>query len=138
MSNGNVQAVQELYEAFGRQDIPAILERLQEDVEWDTHLPNRPEAPPWLRPRRGRDEAQGFFQAVGEELEFETFEPYAFPADGPYVVALIRLAVVVRKTGARVETDPHAHVWEFGEDGQVRSLRHLADTRAHYEAWQGS
>jgi len=132
----NVETVQEIYEAFGRQDVPAILVRLHEEVKWDDHL-GAVEVPPWLRPRSGRDGAAEFFDALGD-LEFETFEPYAFLADGAYVVALLRVAFTVTETGTRVETDAEAHLWEFDEDGSVRSLRHLVDTRAHHNAWQGS
>ena len=32
---GNAETVQGIYEAFGRGDIPAIMERMSETVEWD-------------------------------------------------------------------------------------------------------
>ena len=34
----NVDTVKEMYEAFGRGDVPAIIEKLDENVEWDTEI----------------------------------------------------------------------------------------------------
>jgi ketosteroid isomerase-like protein len=136
MSQAGIEVVKEIYTAFGRQDVPAILERLHEDVKWDDHHAVT-DLPPWLRPRRGHDGVAEFFQALGE-LEFETFIPYAFMSDGPYVVSLLHVAFTVKETGTRVETDAEAHLWRFGEDGRVRSLRHLVDTHAHVDAWRGT
>ena len=64
----NQQTVQDIYAAFGRGDIPAILERLADDVRWD-HLPDGGGAErhgvPWLVARTGRDDVAGFFEALG-------------------------------------------------------------------------
>ena len=50
----NLQTVQDIYAAFGRGDIPAILDELADDVRWD-HLPE-------LR------EDQYFFLLRGDDL----------------------------------------------------------------------
>jgi ketosteroid isomerase-like protein len=36
---GNLEVVQEIYEAFGRGDVPAILDHLADDVGWDLDAP---------------------------------------------------------------------------------------------------
>src|SRR5213596_1852310 len=69
----------EMYEAFGRGDIPAILDRLDENVEWDTQYDSP--AAPWLEPRRGRQNIAGFFEALAP-LQFTKFEPHTMAADG--------------------------------------------------------
>ena len=132
---GNAQTVKEIYTAWGRNDIPAILERLHQDVKWDDHH-TREDVPPWLRPRSGHDGVAEFFHAL-TELDYETFIPYAFLEDQPYVVSLLNIAFTVKETGRRVETDAEAHLWEFDDDGRVRALRHLVDTHAHFDAWRG-
>ena len=132
----NAETVKEIYTAWGRDDIPAILERLHEDVKWDDHHA-LVEVPPWLRPRNGHAGVAEFFHAL-TELEYETFIPYAFLADDLYVVSLLNIAFTVKETGTRVQTDAEAHLWEFDEDGRVRSLRHLVDTHAHVDAWRGA
>jgi ketosteroid isomerase-like protein len=50
----NVGTVQQIYEAFGRGDVPAILEHLADDVEWEYGLTSTDV--PWLQPQHGRTE----------------------------------------------------------------------------------
>src|SRR3954470_1556654 len=132
----NQETVQQIYAAFGRGDIAAILEALADDVRWD-HLPDGSGAQrhdvPWLAQRTGRDEVRGFFEALGA-LEFHEFAPTAVIAGGDQVVALIDEDVTVRATGERFR-DATAHVWTFGPDGRVIAFRHLADTVKHVEAY---
>ena len=35
MSQENVEVIRRIYEAFGSGDVPAVLERMDEDVEWN-------------------------------------------------------------------------------------------------------
>jgi uncharacterized protein len=49
-----IATVQEIYAAFGRGDVPAILDRLAEDVAWETTGTSVHEDVPWLLPRVGR------------------------------------------------------------------------------------
>jgi uncharacterized protein len=132
----NQQTVQDIYAAFGRGDIPAILDKLADDVCWD-HLPDGGGAQrhdvPWLRERTGRDEVAGFFDALGG-LEIHVFAPTVILADGDTVVALIDEDATVRATGERFR-DKTAHVWTFGPDGRVVEFRHVADTVKHVEAY---
>jgi ketosteroid isomerase-like protein len=132
----NAQTVEEIYAAFGRGDIPAILDKLADDVCWD-HLPDGSGAErhgvPWLVARTGRDEVAGFFEALGG-LEFHVFAPTAILADGDTVVALIDEEATVRATGERFR-DATAHVWSFDLEGKVIAFRHLADTVKHVEAY---
>jgi uncharacterized protein len=132
----NQQTVRDIYAAFGRGDIPAILERLADDVCWD-HLPDGSGAArhevPWLVARTGRDDVAGFFAALGA-LEFHVFAPTAILGDGDTVVALIDEDVTVRATGERFR-DATAHVWSFDLDGRVIAFRHIADTVKHVEAY---
>jgi uncharacterized protein len=132
----NLATVQEIYAAFGRGDIPAILDTLADDVCWD-HLPDGGGAQrhdvPWLRERTGRDDVAGFFEALGA-LEFHVFAPTVILADDDTVVALIDEDVTVRATGERFR-DAAAHVWSFGPDGRVIAFRHLTDTVKHVEAY---
>jgi ketosteroid isomerase-like protein len=132
----NQETVKDIYAAFGRGDIPAILDRLAPDVRWD-HLPDGGGAQrhgvPWLAERTGPDEVAGFFDALGA-LEFHEFAPTAILGDGDTVVALIDEDATVRATGERIR-DATAHVWTFGPDGRVAEFRHIADTVKHVEAY---
>jgi ketosteroid isomerase-like protein len=131
----NQETVHQIYAAFGRGDVAAILATLADDVRWD-HMPDGGGAQrhgvPWLAERTGREDVAGFFEALGA-LEFHRFAPTALLGDGDQVVALIDEDVTVRATGERFR-DATAHVWTFGPDGRVLAFRHLTDTVKHVEA----
>ena len=129
------ETVQQMYAAFGRGDVPAILERLAPDVEWEYDA--SPTEVPWLQPRTGRAGAAEFFASL-ENLEFHRFEPKAILEEGSTVVALIDVDVTIRKTGLRVQEIDEVHIWHFGDDGLVTRFRHRADTLKHLRAWQGT
>ena len=48
----NIDTVKQIYAAFGRGDIRAILDTLDDNVEWDVEVPVP--GVPWLQPRRGK------------------------------------------------------------------------------------
>ncbi|MFL6203479.1 MAG: nuclear transport factor 2 family protein [Thermoanaerobaculia bacterium] len=76
------ETVQEIYAAFGRGDVPAILERLAPDVEWEYGA--SPTEVPWLQPRQGRAGAAEFFASLAN-LEFHRFEPKMILEEGATV-----------------------------------------------------
>jgi ketosteroid isomerase-like protein len=128
------ETVQEIYAAFGRGDVPAILERLSPDVEWEYDA--SPTEVPWLQPRKGRAGAAEFFASLAN-LEFQHFEPRMFLAEGSTVVVLVDVDATVLKTGLRAREIDEVHIWHFGDDGLVTRFRHRADTLKHLRAWQG-
>jgi hypothetical protein len=74
--------IRNLCDAFGRGDIPTILNMLADDVDW--YDPGRPAVTHAGR-YRGRDDVLRFFSRVGESLAIETFEPKEFIAKGDRV-----------------------------------------------------
>src|SRR3712207_3738999 len=92
----NLAVIQQAYEAFGRGDIPAVLDALTDDVEWTLQGPS---VIPFAGPRRGREEVAEFFSVIGETLEFEQFEPREFVAQGDTVVVVGYERSVVKQTG---------------------------------------
>lgn len=129
-----IETVRAIYEAFGRGDIPAILEHLDEDVEWEYGL--APSGVPWLEPRRGRAGVAGFFEALSA-LEFRVFEPRTLlPADG-LVVALIYAELTVRATGRRIVEEDEVHLWRFDREGRVIRFSHKVDSHQHWVAYHG-
>src|SRR3954469_11923618 len=67
--------VSEMYQAFQRGDVPAILERLAPDVQWEDERDNfaQKAGVPWLAPRRGRDGAAEFFRLLSA-YQFHEFK----------------------------------------------------------------
>lgn len=135
MTASNATTVQAIYEAFGRGDIPAILQRLAVDVRWE-RWPDGNGAQdagvPWMVERNGRDEVAGFFAGLAD-FEFHHFEPVAVLEGDGRVAALIDIEATVRATGKRLH-DHEIHLWEFDEQGLVVSLRHYIDTAKHVAA----
>lgn len=131
-----VETCQAIYAAFGRGDVPAILEHLADDVDWE-YQPVAHDVP-WLQPRRGRAGVGAFFQTVAEELEFDAFTVKTF-LEGPGVVAvLVDLTATVKKTGRTIREVDEVHLWHFDERGRVVRFKHAADTAQHERAWRSA
>jgi ketosteroid isomerase-like protein len=122
----NTAVVQGVYEAFGRGDVPSILNSLADNVEWGN--PGPVEILPWAKVRHSRDEVVEFFQALGSELEFEKFEPREFIAQGDRVVALGYFKAKSRRTGKSMEEN-WAMEWTV-KDGKITQYRAHDDTFA--------
>ena len=131
----NVQTIQEIYTAFGRGDVPAILSRLSESVEWE-YGPTSTSVP-WLQRRRGRDGAAAFLASLAE-LEMHRFTPKEFLESDGVVVVLLDVDLTVRRTGRRIVEEDEIHVWRFDADGRVVRHRHGVDTHLHQLAWDAA
>jgi ketosteroid isomerase-like protein len=123
-----------IYAAFGRGDVPFILDQLAADVEWEPGI--RATDVPWLQPGTGAAHVAAFFTALGESVDFQDFEPVTIAASGNEVVSVIREAATVRRTGKAIPEDLYVHFWRFGADGKVTSFRHIGDWHRHEVAWQ--
>jgi ketosteroid isomerase-like protein len=126
----NSAVVQQGYEAFGRGDIPAVLDLLTEDVEWTMQGPS---VLPFAGTFRGREGIAEFFSLLGETLEFEQFEPRKFVAQGDTVVVLGYERDVVKPTGRGFEQE-WAHVYTL-RDGKIATGLFIEDTAAQVAAF---
>jgi hypothetical protein len=131
MSN-NLTIVQQIYAAFGRGDVAAILQALGDDVKWEEG--GRDYGIPWLRPGRGKEHAARFFRTVADTFDIKSFEPKQFFAAGDDVVVHCRIRATIRPTGQPLADDWEMHVWTLGHDGKVMAFRHVVDTAQHLEA----
>jgi len=134
MPVAQLQTVQQIYEAFGRGDVPAILAKLAQDVDWE--YGGGSTDVPWLQPRRGRERVAGFFAAL-TGVDFHTFAPKAFFESGPTVVVLVDLEATVRATGRRFVEVDEVHIWHFDAAGLVSAFCHRADTHRQWAAYHG-
>jgi uncharacterized protein len=131
--NRNVEAVQAIYAAFAKGDVPTILSHLREDVVWEHDALDH--GIPWLTPRRGRASVTQFFESLAA-LDIQKFEPVDLLASETRVVGIIWGELVVRKTG-KVIKDLELHVWTFDAQGKVSQFRHVVDTLQHMQALKG-
>jgi uncharacterized protein len=124
----NIDTVKTIYENFQRGDVPAILARLHEDVEWEHDTVNH--GIPWIVPRRGRANVIGFFESLAT-LDIKQFEPRHFLSDDRHVAVICVLEAVVKSTGRTIK-ELETHVWTFDDEGMVTKFRHAIDT---HQAW---
>jgi ketosteroid isomerase-like protein len=128
-----VEHVQHIYAAFGRGDVPAILECLAEDVEWG--YGTAPNPVPWLQRRQGRAQVAGFFQALSA-LDFQVFAPLKIFGDERFAISMVQLEATVRATGRQIIEPAEVHIWHFDDRGLVARFRHAADTWQQAQALQ--
>jgi ketosteroid isomerase-like protein len=129
----NTDRVKEIYAAFGRGDIQAILGALHPDVAWTVQ---GPALVPIFGKRKGRQQVAQFFQTVAEKLTFQEFGPREFIAQGDRVVVLGVERGQAKPTSRPVEGE-WAHVFTF-KNGQVVDFREYCNTAAFAEAFQTS
>jgi uncharacterized protein len=124
----HLEAVKEIYEAFGRGDIPAILDRLADDVQWEPWADNTAQAAgvPWLLPRSGKAGVLEFFAIVGT-LKVSDFRVLSLMAGENQVAAEVEIVTERFR-------DQECHLWRFNDAGKVERLRHYVDTAKHIAA----
>lgn len=127
-----VAAVGAIYAAFGRGDVPYILDQLSDDISWDEGI--RDTGVPWLRAGRGTAHVVDFFTALGAGMQFTAFQPLTIAQSGNEVVAVISEAAIALSTGREIAEDLYVHVWRFDGDGKVASFRHIGDWHGQEQA----
>jgi uncharacterized protein len=128
----NERVVREMYAAFGRGDVPAVLDSLAEDVEWRIAGPSEL---PFAGTHRGRGEVARFFETFGRSAEFEVFEPREFLSRGDTVVVLGHERQRVLATGVVFETDWAMVFTVVG--GKIARYRNFVDTHTVAAAHRG-
>jgi ketosteroid isomerase-like protein len=122
----NTGLARSAYEAFGRGDIAALAELMADDIEWV--LPGDPNDNPMAGTYHGKDVVLRWFGDLAGDLDFSTFEPRDFIAQGDKVVSIVHAEATVRSTGRAVIND-EAHVWTFAS-GKVARFQVYFDTAA--------
>ena len=133
----NVQVVQDIYEAFGRGDVPAILDQLVDNVDWEYAYRAAPNPVPWLEPRRGKEGVAAFFTSTQEHLVIHRFAVNSLAEAPGVIVALFDLEATVKRTGKDIVEQDEAHIWHFNEAGKVVRFRHCSDTYQLVRAYNG-
>jgi ketosteroid isomerase-like protein len=135
-ASANLAATQALYAAFGRGDVPAILDLVAEDVrfdEWADSFAQRAGVP-WLTARTGHDGVAEFFGVVGQ-FEISEFSVLDLMASDGQVTAEVVIEAKL-PAGGRYR-DEELHLWTFDSDGKISRLRHYTDTAKHIAAARG-
>lgn len=123
MAQSNVDILRSGYERFNRQDLQAVVELFDENIEW--------QEPDWLYgpspgTLHGRDAVlREVFQTVPEYWDRFQVEPREYYSAGDTVVAEGRFRAVP-KGGTEWVDIPFAHVWHF-RNGKAVSHRNYID-----------
>lgn len=122
-TDANVQQVTAIFEAFGRGDVPFILEQLASDVRFVSHLDR---AVPWAGQFTGRDEVVRYFGALGGSVEVTDHPVNSLVAQDDTVVATGDVAFRVRETG-KEGSSSWVYIFKLA-DGKVQSYDQFNDT----------
>ncbi|MBV8135062.1 MAG: nuclear transport factor 2 family protein [Deltaproteobacteria bacterium] len=123
----HLELVQRAYEVFAKGDLPALLDLLTGDVEWNYH-PTYAGMPSAQHPWRGREGVLKAFQMLTEALELEAFQPDEFIAGKDKVVVLGHERDRVKATGRVVKAE-WVQVFTLRE-GKISQYREYNDTAA--------
>ena len=123
-ADANIKTITEVYEAFGRGDVAAILEVVAGDVDWAAEAAS-PGAP-WHGVRHGKDAVAAFFAEFGATMEVEEFTPVSIAANDTDVLSVVRFRARSRATGKTAAMNLH-HFFTF-RDGKIAYYRGTEDT----------
>jgi len=130
-SRKNVELVQEMYSAFARRDIEALLSVISPDVEW-----GEPENPynPAGGTRHGHSGFIEWVQIGSQSEEVLDLEPKRFLTDLDSVAVVGHTRCLAKATGKTYQTD-FVHLITF-KDGKVTRFQEFFDTYAAGEAFR--
>ena len=123
-ADANTKTITEVYEAFGRGDVAAILNVVADDVDWAAEAASS--GAPWYGVRHGKDAVAAFFSDFGSAMEVEEFTPVSLAANDTEVLTLVRFRARSRSTGKAEEMNLH-HYFKF-RDGKITNYRGSEDT----------
>ena len=127
----NLRVVEEIYDAVGRGDVAAILDRVTDDVDWSAEAAGN--AAPWYGPRTGKTGVASFFRDLAENIEITEFIPHGFAAGDDDVHLLVRFAFRSVTTGRQASMTMH-HYWRL-RDGKVEYFRGSEDSALTAQAF---
>jgi ketosteroid isomerase-like protein len=118
---------QEAYQAFGRFDVPALLNLMADNVDWE--FVGSPTLS-YAGKRRDKQAVADFFAAVAKADDIHVFEPREFIEGGEHVTVLGWERSTAIDTGHEFESD-WVHVFTV-KDGKVTRWRGFFNTAARY------
>ena len=120
----SLQSIKDLYQAFARGDVPAVLEQFDPAIDW-REAENSPYADgnPYIGPVAV---AQDVFQRMAGEIDGLSVVPDRFAGGGDCVVVEGRYQGTVKSTGKTLNAQ-FAHVFEL-RNGLIIRFQQFTDT----------
>ena len=121
----NVRLLKNLYDAFGKGDIPTVLGLMSPDIKWyeAESNPYRPSGEPWVGPDAILN---NLFARMGAEWDGFTIHARSFHGAGDSVIVEARYSGTYKPTGKSIDVQV-CHVWDV-KDGKVTRFQQYADT----------
>lgn len=121
----NVELLKNLYVAFGRGDVPAVLDTMSPAIRWyqAEHNPYNPSGEAWVGPEAVTN---NLFVKLGTEWENFTVHPKSFHDAGDTVVVEARYTGRYKATGKSFNAQV-CHVWDV-QNGQITRFQQYLDT----------
>jgi len=121
----NVSLLKNLYAAFGRGDIPTILETMSADIKWyqAESNPYMPSGEAWVGPD---SVLNNLFMKLGTEWDGFAVHPRSFHGAGGSVIVEARYSGTYKPTGKSMDVQV-CHVWDI-KDGKVTRFQQYVDT----------
>jgi uncharacterized protein len=127
----NLTIIKEIYDAVGRGDVAAILDRVSDDVDWAAEAASK--TAPWYGPRAGKDGVASFFTDLATSIEISAFTPHSYSAGQDDVHLLVDWTIKPVTTGREASMTMH-HYWRL-RDGKVTYFRGSEDTELTAQAF---
>ncbi|MEO8407943.1 MAG: nuclear transport factor 2 family protein [Oxalobacteraceae bacterium] len=122
-----ITVVQQAYNAFSQGDVPAILDLVADEVDWEFV---GSENLPYAGLRRNRDEVAVFFTALAAADAIHVFEPREFIEADPHVTVLGWEQSTALDSNADFASE-WVHVFTV-RDGKITRWRGFFNTAARY------
>ena len=121
----NVKLVSDLYEAFGRGDVPTVLAGMDPEVHWyeAEGNPYMPSGAPFVGPDAILEE---LFMKLGEDWDGFAVHPNSFHDAGDVVVVEARYSGTNHGTGKALDAQV-CHIWTL-KNGKVTKFQQYVDT----------
>ena len=121
----NVSLVKNLYDAFGRGDIPSVLGAMSPDIHWSQaeSNPYMPSGQAWVGPDAVLNT---LFMRLGAEWDGFSVHPKSFHNAGGSVIVEARYSGRYKATGKNMDTQV-CHVFDI-KDGKVTRFQQYVDT----------
>ena len=120
----NVRLLKNLYDAFGRGDVPTVLGAMSPDIKWHQaeSNPYQPSGAAWTGP----DAVLNLFMKLGSEWDGFSVHPKSFHGTGDSVIVEGRYSGMFKATGKSMDTQM-CHVWDV-KDGKITRFQQYVDT----------
>ena len=129
----NIDVVKKAYAAFKSEDLQALLELVDDDLDFQHPMPQT--IWPWAGNRKGRKAFVEFLEGSSQVIEREHFEAREFIAQDDYVVVLLSERMRAKATGISID-NPHVHVFKI-VGSKIMQFMVVEDTAPIIAALQG-